>query len=572
MAYTFNSFRMSKLNKEFTSKEAIGVMDAVLDDALTDKEKILASNDVANLISGHSEQFAAALADGSIKNEELTGKMLSAIEFNPQNIQLILNSALKIERTSKSGDTNILTTLADKLISKFKYKHSSREAISQTKAILTTLNKHVEDYGKTANPDLATYEKIHKIYDKAYPIVPSILPISNKLGERIGIMKAGYKRSEGNFEKIVEFMQKNPDKEEYTDMFEQELKSAMNRNPQKAVETVMNTVKGISQIANDNTRGDMYGIILGAMEGIPAKDNAESEAKSAKVMAFINKAMKAEKNPEIKERMAVSAMYALHNGLCDENGGLIIAAGQENQAFGALNKLAETAGHRTEIREILAATADKYRTREDISEKVKDTMKKALAFADTSKKEMAVEHEKTMFEKRMRNVYRQDKNVRRLNTEICALLNLNYPDSDYKFDINKHTFPSKKEMEKAINKLSEYSQISGYLPDLIINKIDKEKFSNIDDVMLDKFEKATGRIKSEENRENVVSKLMDVRKNMHSMNVRKKNKIVFSKDDYVAPDGVDLEKLAEKKTPADHAPKKFNGPFNDDIKKIDEGR
>jgi len=572
MAYTFNSFRMAKINREFDPKSAMDVMDAVLDDTLTDEEKIKASDDVTNLVEAHAEQFASAMTDGSIKTEELAERMATTIEYNSKNIQSVLNSAMKIEKTAENWNTGLLTALADKVISKFKYKHSNGEAIRQTKVVLATLNKYLENYNKTANPDVATYEKIHKIYDKAYPIVPSILAVSSKLGEQIALMKNGYDRSEGNFEKVVETFQNDTKEGEHADIFEQELKFAVKKDPQKAAETIMGSIKSVAQIANDAVRGDIYGFIMEAMESIPAKDEAEVKVKSAKIMSYINKAMKAEKNPDVKEQLAVAAMYTLHNALTDENGGLIFADGQENQAFGALDKLAEVAGHRTEIKEILAATADKYRGQEDIESRVKDTMKKALAFEDKSKKEMAVEHEKTMFEKRMRNVYRQDKTTRRLNTEICALLNLSYPDSDYKFDINKFTLPSKKEMEKAINKLSEYSQISGYLPDLIIGKMDTKKFSNVDDVMLDKFEKATGRIKSEENREKVVSKLMDVRKDMHAMNIRKKNKIVFSKDDYVAPDGVDLDKLAEKKKPADHAPKKFNESFKDDIKKIDGGR
>ncbi len=572
MAYTFNSFRIAKIHKEFNPKTATNIIDAVLSDAQTDEEKVQASNDVANLLAERAEEFAAALTNGSMKNNELAKNMQAAIELNPKNIQSVLNSAMKIEKAAGKGDIGLLTELADRVISKFKYKHSNSEAIRQTKVVLATLNKHTENYNKTANPDLATYEKIHKIYEKAYPIVPSILPVSNILGERIALMKNGYDRNKGNFEKIIESFQNNPSGGERADIFEQELKFAMKKDPQKAVETIMENIKSVAQIANGSVRGDVYGVIFReAMEGIPADSEAEIKDKSAKIMTYINKAIKAEKNPEVKERLAVCAMYTLHNALTDENGGLIFADGQESQAFGALNKLVEVAGHRAEIREILASTADKYRGQDDIENKVKETMKKALAFEDSSQKEMAVNHEKTMFEKRMRNVYRHEKNVRRLNSEICALLNINYPDSDYKIDINKIGTPSKKEMEKAINKLSEYSQISGYLPDLIINKMDTEKFSNIDDKMLDKFLSITGRIKSEENREKIVSKLQDVRKNMHAMNVRKKNKIVFSKDDYIAPDGVDLGKLAEKKTPADHAPKKFNESFKDDIKS-GEGR
>lgn len=567
MAYTYNSFRMAKINREFNPKTALSVMGAVLDDALTDEEKIQASDDVINLVAEHAEKFVSAMADGSIKNEELAEKMMTAIEHNPKNIQSVLNSAMKVEKAAANGNTGLLTALADKVISKFKYKHSNSEAIRQTKVVLATLNKYIENYNKTANPDVATYEKIHKIYDKAYPIVPSILPVSEKLSERITLLKSGYDRSKGNFEKVIESFKNDPKEGEHADMFEQELKFAVKKDPQKAVATVMDSIKSVAQIANDGVRGEVYGIILKeAFEGIPADNDAAINARSAQIMTYINKAMKAEKNPEIKERLAVCAMYTLHNAATDENGGLMLAEGQENQAFGALEKLAETAGHRTEIKEILAATADKYRGQEEIESRVKDTMKKALAAEDSSKKEMAVDYEKTMFEKRMNNVYRQEKNVRRLNTEICALLNINYKDSDYQVDVNKVGLPSKKEMEKAINKLSEYSQIGGYLPDLIIGKMDTEKFSNIDDKMLDKFINVAGRIKSEENRGKIVSRLNDVRKDMHAMNVRKKNKIVFSKDDYVAPDGVDLEKLAEKKTPADHAPKKFNESFKDNIK------
>ncbi len=567
MAYTFNSFRMAKVNKEFNPKTALSVMGAVLDDALTDEEKIQASDDVTNLVAERAEKFVSAMADGSIKNEELAEKLATAIEHNPKNIQAVLNSAMKVEKAAANGDTGLLIALADKVISKFKYKHSNSEAIRRTKIVLATLNKYVENYNRTANPEVATYEKIHKIYDKAYPIVPSILPVSEKLSERIALLKSGYDRSKGNFEMVVESFKNDPKEGEHADMFEQELKFAVKNDPQKAVATVMDNIKSVAQIANEGVRGEIYGIILKeAFEGIPADNDAAIKARSAQIMTYINKAMKAEKNPEIKERLAVCAMYTLHNAATDENGGLMFAEGQENQAFGALEKLAETAGHRTEIKEILAATADRYRGQEDIESRVKDTMKKALASEDGSKKEMAVDYEKTMFEKRMNNVYRQEKNVRRLNTEICALLNINYTDSDYKVDVNKVGLPSKKEMEKAINKLSEYSQISGYLPDLIIGKMDTEKFSNIDDKMLDKFLNVCTRIKSEENRGKIVSKLNDVRKDMHAMNVRKKNKIVFSKDDYIAPDGVDLEKLAEKKTPADHAPKKFNESFKDDIK------
>ncbi len=86
MAYTYNSFRMAKINREFNPKTALSVMGAVLDDALTDEEKIQASDDVINLVAEHAEKFVSAMADGSIKNEELAEKMMTAIEHNPKNI------------------------------------------------------------------------------------------------------------------------------------------------------------------------------------------------------------------------------------------------------------------------------------------------------------------------------------------------------------------------------------------------------------------------------------------------------------------------------------------------------
>ena len=103
MAYTFNSFRMAKINREFDPKSAMGVMDAVLDDMLTDEEKIKASDDVTNLVEAHAEQFASAMADGSIKTEELAERMATTIEYNSKNIQSVLNSAMKIEKTAENG-------------------------------------------------------------------------------------------------------------------------------------------------------------------------------------------------------------------------------------------------------------------------------------------------------------------------------------------------------------------------------------------------------------------------------------------------------------------------------------
>jgi hypothetical protein len=208
--------------------------------------------------------------------------------------------------------------------------------------------------------------------------------------------------------------------------------------------------------------------------------------------------MKTEKDPAVHYDLGTSALGLLQAVATDESGALIMADGKEPQAFGALSKLADTCGHRSELLQILSDTAEKYKDTPDTLQKVKEITIRALDSADDRGVKMK-DYEEPDFIKEMRPLQRSIRAVRLRDKEICELLNLEYAGkyARFKFDPSKPLKASKESLLKAANLLGQYKSIDPTLVSLVMNKMDTKGFTNVDDKLLDTFAKVTDRLKTE---------------------------------------------------------------------------
>lgn len=134
---------------------------------------------------------------------------------------------------------------------------------------------------------------------------------------------------------------------------------------------------------------------------------------------------------------------------------------------------------------------------------------------------------RTPFEKEMLGKKKKLDNKERLDKQILTLLNIPSKKLDVKRDPSKPFYPTKKEMSAVANLLTQYSKIDYGIATNIIGKIDKEKFSNIDDKIIDKIKEATPRIQYGTE---ITETLTSIRSQMHSSGVQTKKEATKTVD------------------------------------------
>ncbi len=562
MEYNFKNPLLQQVNDDFSGgvkdiEETMKDLKTVFDTAQSAEKKALFFDEFKQIIGNYPAQIAAGLdfAPAPSANKwahSFAEIMTEAIEFDPQNAPEMFANALKIEQNSSHHNSGILLHMADKIVSKYAHQKNknikqTNEAIKQTKIVLKALTEYWKDYAKSGQFDAATCKKFYEICTQAYPISPNILPVANEIHTEIEFLEGGYKLN-----KDIQSISQKPEDEAAKETFANHFETALKHNPQEAVADLLSNLKSISQIDNADTRNDIFTMATDAI----VKSDISREYKSDFLMTFINKTMKAERDVALKENLGVAAMYMIKDALIDETGKLIMAEGKENQAFGALGKIAEVAGHRSELRELLSNMMEQYKGQNDKQAKVKEIMIKALDFEDATHKAVVPEKEPTVFEKRMRNVYKELKFTRQHNNEICELLNLNYAQSDYKFDVTKPTKASKKDLLKAANTLSQYKVIDPTLFGMMINKMDEKNFSNIDDKVIDAFSRVLDRVKFAlpEDHAKIANRLTEVRMRTHADHIQQKVNPNMKPPHFE-------EKGKIVKTPQNDAPKTFKIQF-----------
>jgi tetratricopeptide (TPR) repeat protein len=505
MAYNFNNSKIEQVYEDFAnrSKDFESYMDlafedigAAFDEAKDKNEKAKISDDVTYLMSACNDKFANALLYGGEYQEAWAKKFAATLEkaadANPNNIPSILDSAYKLEQTAEFFDYGILNALAKHVIVAHpKYAEKAME----------TVDKHFAYYDKEAiEPEIKTYKDFYDVYTTAYrkprsrQMADKAIATANEVYSKMEFIKGGMQ-----LEKSIENIKANPEDEKALQNFEKDLQFAMRVNPEKAIANVVDNLKEIAAVGNADTRNEIYCLVSDAIEkNIPAEFEGAKKVKSDLAFSFIGKAMKTEKDPAVHYDLGTSALGLLQAVATDENGALIMADGKEPQAFGALSKLADTCGHRSELLQILSDTAEKYKDTPDTLQKVKEITIRALDSADDRGVKMK-DYEEPDFIKEMRPLQRSIRAVRLRDKEICELLNLEYAGkyARFKFDPSKPLKASKESLLKAANLLGQYKSIDPTLVSLVMNKMDTKGFTNVDDKLLDTFAKVTDRLKTE---------------------------------------------------------------------------
>lgn len=532
MAYKFDSQHIEAAYRDF---------DATLKSVKDDGDKVRFSDEITNFVSTNVEKLGSALLMGGEMTDKWVDKlgdyMETAITYNPKNIPSLLNVAAKIEEFSEFGDYGVLNKLAAKVTAK--YPQYSEKALELT-------DKHLADYNATTmTPSIKTYEDFYKVYTNAYAkpksrqMADRVLATANDIYYRIDFLKNDMK-----FDKSIQRISENPSDESLLERFETCLRQSMRIRPLGTMDDVLQNLKVISQIDEADTRGAIYTMVADSVDrDIPNITGRSVENKSDMLMKFINKCLKAEKDPEVKEGFALSAIYAMRRSMADEKGALVMAADKENQAFGALKKLAETAGRRFELQEMLTAMAQKYKDNPEKRAVIDDITIRALDSADDHG-DKAADLSESEYIKAMRAIQKPRRFLRLHNTEICSLLNIEYAKSEYKFDVKKPLKPSRKDLLKAANLLSQYKSIDPVLYRLMLNSMDTKTFANVDDKVIDAFAKALDRVNdTPEKRKEFENELTEKRTQMHTLTIKQKTVNADAKP----PHYVEKRNPAEKK-------------------------
>lgn len=559
MAYNFKNSHIRNIDEDFAERNkdygsyiepALNDLAAAVDSAADDRKKQEISDDITALMQKYAQKFALGITESPATlnaEEKFADFMLKAAEFNPQNTAMLFDSALKMENFCERHDNGILLKMAEKTVFPLaESKNKSAQALNTAGIVAKTLAGHWNKYKNTRHPDLTTHQRFADIFEKSFPLVPSIKPALDEVRTDITFISDGFK-----LDRDIEKISRNPEDESLTQTFEKHLRTAFYNDPSATAANLADNAKNIAKIADADTRNELYCTINDVIQ----ENSAPNTQTSDMVLTLVGKIMKAEKDAALQEQFALSALDLIQKTALDKDGALLIAEGREKQTFGTMAKIADSCGHRSELKQILNDTAYKYKDNPEVRRMVQKTTIRALNSEENSGKKMH-DYEEPSFIKSMRNVQRNLRITRQHNNEICELLNLSYANSDYKYDATKPLKVDKKDLLKAANTLSQYKAIDPVLYRLMLNRIDTKGFTNVDDKVLDAFTRVLDRVKVHEPRDIIDfdNKITEVRTQMHSRGIHQKQKINAA--------GKPLH-FEEKK---DKAPKKFNIKFdNDDL-------
>ena len=532
MAHDFRNEKIEHVADDFTYNK--GAYDEVMDAALGDmasalkevkdrRDGFVVSDDVTALMEEHGEKFASALNEGSAAERkkwlpQLTEILVAAADANPRNASRLVESAAKIESGFKGADSGILLALAERVT--FRYpEHSDM--------VVKAVDTHLQNYEKQPIKDAETYKAFYKVYTNAFrktrsaEIRNKTSAMANDIFGRIEILKGNV-----SFDKLLQRVKENPTDEATTEAFERDLNVLMAHNPQQVAADIKSNLKGISKLDSADARSEIFTVLLDAMaKNIKAETPETRAEKSGLMFSVFNDILRAEKDEDVKREIALSATDIAMRHLVDENGAVVLISGQEKPTLDALNRMADANGGRFGLKDVLAKTADKYRKFPEIAQAVKMAMLKTL---DADEKfGNPVNEERSPLEIEMMAQKRNRDNKNRLDKQIYTLLNIPNKKLGVERDAGKTYYPTKSEMRRVVNLLSQYRKIDDYLPTCILGKMDTEKFTNIDDAILDTFTRATSRMQAGKE---VADRLTAMRAQMHAKGIQDKKAQLVTMD------------------------------------------
>lgn len=542
MQHDFTSAEVERVSDDFNYHKAD--YDDLMPDALTDldtavkgikdrRDGFAVSNDIAALMDDNAEKFASALNSSSATNRaewapKLAEILVAAVDLNPRNAESLLNSAAKIEKAYDGADTGILLKVADRI--SFRYPE-------HLPAVLDATDKHLEKYETQEHQTADGFKSFYKVYTNANRKTRS-QEVRDRASATANAVFGKIEMAKGNvsFDKLLQRVKDNPENEAVAEAFEKDLNTLMAQNPQKTAEAIQAAIKGISKMENQDAREEIYSVILEAVGSkIKAANPEELKAKSATVFSVVDGIMRAERSEHSRNIVAITATDIAQRRLTDENKTLVIAEGKEEQAFSALNRMADANGGRFGLKELLVAGAEKYKDNPEMLDKVKTAMLKTLDADEKFGNPPAEEGSISPFETEMAEVKRQRDNKNRIDARILTLLNIPSKKLGIERDPKKSFYPSKSEMRKVVNLLSQYKEIDYSTLLHVLGKIDKENFSNVDDAILDSFAKKTVKMQ-EQDKKYLTDELTGIRTKMHTKGIQdKKAKLVALDTNNEAP-------------------------------------
>lgn len=505
-----------------------GEYDEVMEDAINDvsgaiksiknrREGYAISDDIAALMEDHGAKFGEALNTAAEKDKtkwvpQLAEILTAAIDANPDNTEILVKSALEMEKAYNGADAGVLLNVAEKAA----FRHP--EKIGE---VLPVVDEHLQSYEAQNQKDAATYKAFYKVYTTAVrktrnqQISQEASAAANEIFGKIEVLKGNV-----SVEKLLALVKANPGDEATLDTFEQKLNMLMAANPKAGAEDIVNNLKGVSKIEDETTRDDIYNIAVDVLgKHIKANTPEEAKNKSGLLFSAFDAMLKAEKNSEVRKNITVSAVNALSYMAAKhlpagENAALIIDDDKKQETFRSLKRMAESYGHYVGFRDLLAGTAAKYGESAEIVDEMKNCMLKALVCEDrnggidTSREMSPLEKEVLVVKKE------QD-----LEAQIFALLNVPHKSNKYQKDPQKPDMPSKDTMREVADLLGQYKNIEYKVTLEVLGKIDKEKFSNVDDAIIDKLEK---NIEKMQYGKDVADELTGIRTQMHKSGIQQK--------------------------------------------------
>ncbi|MBR6356047.1 MAG: hypothetical protein IKR92_04240 [Alphaproteobacteria bacterium] len=488
----FNFAEVTTIADDFAARKE--QYDALMEDAVKDltnaiknvksgRDASALSDDIAGLMEEHGEKFGKALGSANKAEREkwapeLAGILTKAIDMEPENIESIVRGAYQIEKAYEGADSGVFASVVDKAM----FRHRSYAG-----KIMAVVDESFQDYEAQPRQDAATYRTFGKIYGSAFGKTgnKAYADKANDILEKTELVKGNI-----TVEKLLKQLQENPGDETAQDAFEKKLGMVMAANPTAATEDILENLRDMTKIENNEDREFVYTAVIGVLSGkLKADSLEEKEKKSSVLFSAFDMFLKKEKNPEIRKSTTVSAMAAIQRDLVDDKGGLIIDDISEIETFRSLKKMADCYGDYDGFKDMIVNTAAKYRKSKEKTKDLRECMMKIFDYVlkplekAEGKPYVLDSRECSDFE----NSVFKERRERNLDAQIYTILNIPSKELGVERDPNKTFYPSKEEMQKVVNLLSQHSSIKYNVALAIAGKIDKEKFTNIDDAILKKL-------------------------------------------------------------------------------------
>lgn len=520
----YDDFEHRKADYDDIMPDALQDLDTAIKSVKNRRDGFAVSDDIAALFKENAPKFALALNSASAAKKaewmpKLADVLVAAVDLNPRNSESIVRSALELENAYEGADTGILLKVADRV--SFRYPE-------YLPAVLNATDKHLQKYEAAEHQTANGYKAFYKVYTNANRRTRS-QELRDRASASANAIFGRIEMAKGNvtFEKLLQRVKDNPENEAVLEAFEKDVNAIAAQNPQKTAEDIQANIKGISKMDNPDTRQEVYSVIVDVLQGkIKADTPEEKAAKSATFFAAADAILRAEKSESVRRVITLSVVDAAQRSITDENKALIIAEGKEEQAFSVLGRMADANGGNFGLKDLLVATAEKYKENPEATAKIKEAMLRTLDADEKFGNNPTDETKISPLEQDMAEQKRQRDNKNRIDARILTLLNIPSKKLGVERKENKPFYPTKSEMRKAVNLLSQYKEIDYTIILNVIGKMDKENFTNVDDEILDSFAKKTIKMQDQD-KKYVTDELTGIRTKMHTKGIHdKKAKMV----------------------------------------------